>query len=71
MTARVLALFVVLALIARVRVAILPGWVVPLPVLIVFAEFVLCATVVAWTVLAAPARVITAAASPDAAGEVA
>jgi hypothetical protein len=70
MTAKLAVLFVALALIARVRVAVLPGWVVPLPVLIVAAEFVLCAALVAWTALAAPARVVTVAA-PGASGEVA
>jgi hypothetical protein len=67
---KLLALLVALALIARVRVAVLPGWVVPLPVLIVAAELVLCASVVAWSALAAPARVVTVAA-PEASGEVA
>lgn len=70
MTSKLAVLFVALALIARVRVAIVPGWVVPLPVLIVAAEFALCAAVVAWSTLAAPARVITLAA-PDTGGEVA
>ena len=67
MTSKILLLLVALALIARVRVAILPGWVVPLPVLIVAAEFVLCLALVAWAALAAPARVITIAA-PETAG---
>jgi hypothetical protein len=69
MTSKLLALLVALALIARVRVAIVPGWVVPLPVLIVAAEFVLCAAAVAWTAVAAPVRVVTVA--PDGPGEVA
>ena len=59
-----------LALIARARVAVLPGWVVPLPVLIVAALFIVCATVVAWTVLHAP-RAWVAPGSPERAGEVA
>ena len=33
--------------IARARVAVLPGWVVPLPVLILAAVVVLCAAIVA------------------------
>jgi len=70
MTSKLVALLVALVLIARVRVAILPGWVVPLPVLIVAAEFALCASVVAWMALAAPARVVTVT-TPDASGEVA
>jgi hypothetical protein len=36
-----------LALIARARVAIVPGWVVPLPVLLTAALVVVCAAVVA------------------------
>lgn len=43
-----------LALIARVRVPVLPGWVVPLPVLLTFALFMLCVAVVAWAVLHTP-----------------
>jgi hypothetical protein len=42
------------ALIARARVAIVPGWVVPLPVLLTAALFALCATVVAWVALHTP-----------------
>jgi fatty acid desaturase len=37
-----------LAMIARARVAVLPGWVVPLPVLILAAAVVLCASAVAF-----------------------
>lgn len=36
-----------LAVIARARVPVLPGWVVPLPVLLTAALFALCAAVVA------------------------
>ena len=57
-----------LALIARARVAVLPGWVVPLPVLLTFALFAVCAAVVAWTVLYTP-RVWRAAVPPESAGE--
>lgn len=67
---KLIALLVALALIARVRVAILPGWVVPLPVLLVAAEFALCAAVVAWTAMATQARAATLA-PPDGSGEVA
>ena len=46
-------LAVALAVIARARVAVLPGWVVPLPVLILAAEITVCATVIAWLILRA------------------
>ena len=39
-----------LAVIARARVAVLPGWVVPLPALILIAELTACAAFVAWLV---------------------
>jgi hypothetical protein len=57
-----------LALIARTRVAVLPGWVVPLPVLLTAALFALCITVVAWVALHTPRLRLTSAA-PEAAGE--
>jgi hypothetical protein len=60
-----------LALIARARVAVLPGWVVPLPVLLtaaLFALCALCALVVAWVALHTP-RLRLAPAAPEAAGE--
>jgi hypothetical protein len=57
-----------LALIARARVAVLPGWVVPLPVLLTVALFMLCATVVARTALYTP-RVWRTPAAPEPAGE--
>ena len=43
-------LAVALAIIARARVAILPGWVVPLPVLVLAAEITACAAFIAWLV---------------------
>jgi hypothetical protein len=43
-------LAVTLAVIARARVAVLPGWVVPLPALIVAAELTACAAFVAWLI---------------------
>jgi len=42
-----------LAVIARARVAVLSGWVVPLPVLLVAAEITVCATVIAWLIVRA------------------
>ncbi len=59
-----------LALIARARVAIVPGWVVPLPVLITAALFIVCATVVAWVALHTPRAWVTPG-PPEHAGEVA
>jgi len=49
-TAKLCVLVVALAVIARTRVAILPGWVVPLPVLIVAAELGVCAVLAAWLI---------------------
>ncbi len=43
-------LIVALAVIARARVAVLPGWVVPLPVLVLAAEITACAAFVAWLI---------------------
>ncbi len=57
-------LAVALAVIARARVAVLPGWVVPLPVLILAAEITVCATVIAWLIL----RARHTAPSPEPAG---
>ena len=53
-----------LAVIARARVAVLPGWVVPLPALILIAELTACAAFVAWLVHQARRP----AAPPDPAG---
>lgn len=57
-------LAVALAVIARTRVAVLPGWVVPLPVLILAAEITVCATVIVWLIL----RACHTAPSPEPAG---
>ena len=57
-----------LALIGRARVAVLPGWVVPLPVLLTAALFALCATVAAWVALHTP-RLRLAPAAAEPAGE--
>jgi len=43
-------LIVALAVIARARVAVLPGWVVPLPVLVLAAEITACAAFIAWLI---------------------
>jgi hypothetical protein len=50
MTPKLWILIVALAVIARARVAVLPGWVVPLPVLVLVlaAELTACAAFVAW-----------------------
>jgi hypothetical protein len=53
MNPRLWILAVALAVIARARVAVLPGWVVPLPVLLLAAEITVCATVIAWLVVRA------------------
>jgi hypothetical protein len=66
---RLCIILAALAMIARARVAILPGWVVPLPVLIVAALFIACATVTAWVILHAPRAWVTAH-GPEPAGEV-
>ena len=65
---KLIILLALLAVIGRARVAVLPGWVVPLPVLIVAALFVVCATVVAWVALHTP-RMRLAPAAPEPAGE--
>jgi hypothetical protein len=57
-------LAVALAVIARARVAVLPGWVVPVPPLILIAELTACAAFVAWLVRQASRP----AAPPDPAG---
>lgn len=67
---RLCIIFAALALIGRARVAIVPGWVVPLPVLITAALFILCATVVAWVALHTP-RAWVIPGPPGHAGEVA
>jgi hypothetical protein len=67
---KLIILLALLAVIARTRVAVLPGWVVPLPVLIVAALFIVCATVAALVVLRAPRAWVTPG-SPKTAGEVA
>ena len=56
---KLIILLALLAVIGRARVAVLPGWVVPLPVLIVAALFVVCAAVVAWAALHTPRAWIT------------
>ena len=50
MNPKLWVLIVALAVIARARVAVLPGWVVPLPVLVLAAEITACAALVAWLV---------------------
>jgi hypothetical protein len=67
---RLCILAAALALIARARVAVLPGWVVPLPVLLTAALFAVCAVAVAWTVLHTPRVWRTDGTAPDPAGEV-
>jgi hypothetical protein len=66
-TGRLCILLVLLDVITRVRVPVLPGWVVPLPVLLVAALAVLCATVAAWLVLHTP-RTWPAPAPPEPTG---
>lgn len=51
---RLCVLITALAVIARTRVPVLPGWVVPLPVLIVAAVLALSAATVAWIVVHSP-----------------
>ena len=68
---RLCIILAALALIARTRVAILPGWVVPLPVLLTAALFIVCATVVAWVALRTPRAWGTPGGPPEPAGEVA
>jgi len=43
-------LAVALIIIAYTRVTVLPGWVVPLPALIVAAELIACAAFLAWLI---------------------
>jgi hypothetical protein len=43
-------LLATLAVIGRARVAVVPGWVVPLPVLLIVAELAACAAFIAWLV---------------------
>jgi hypothetical protein len=47
---KLVVLAVMLAVIARARVAILPGWTVPLPALILAAGITACAAFVAWLI---------------------
>lgn len=71
MTAKLCVLAAALAVIARTRVAVLPGWVVPLPVLLVAALVIACVTVLAWltlTVLRPQAIPGGDAAAPEPAG---
>jgi hypothetical protein len=65
---RLCIILAALAVIARVRVAVLPGWVVPLPVVLAAVLFIVCATVVAWVALQAP-RACVPPAAPQVAGE--
>jgi hypothetical protein len=67
---KLIILLALLAVIGHARVAVLPGWVVPLPVLIMAALLTVCATVVAWATLHTP-RTRTATRPPEPAGEVA
>ncbi len=48
---RLCILFTALAVIARTRVTVLPGWVVPLPALLLAAVIVACVTVLGLAVL--------------------
>jgi len=48
---RLSILLAALAVIARTRVAVLPGWVVPVPALILAAEIIACAAGITWLVL--------------------
>ena len=57
-------LAVALAVIARARVAVLPGWVVPLPALILIATLAASAASVAWLIW----QMRRPAAPPDPAG---
>jgi hypothetical protein len=50
MSARLCILAAALAIIARAKVAMLPGWVVPLPALILTAELTACAALMAWLI---------------------
>ena len=68
---KLIVLLALLAVIARARVAVLPGWVVPLPVLIVAALFIVCATVGAAVALHAPRARLVALRPAETAGEVA
>jgi hypothetical protein len=51
---RLCILLSALAVIARTRVALLPGWVVPLPVLLTAALLAAAVAAVAWTLAARP-----------------
>jgi hypothetical protein len=49
-TVKLCILAVALAIIARARVAVLPGWVVPVPALILAAELTAVAALAAWLI---------------------
>ena len=51
---RLCMILIALAVIARTRVAVLPGWTVPLPVLITVTVLILCGAMLAWLVLRTP-----------------
>lgn len=70
MNGKLLILLALLAVIGRARVAVVPGWVVPLPVLIVAALFIVCAPVMAWLTLHTP-RAWVAPGGAEPSGEVA
>lgn len=63
---KLVILVVAVAVIARARVAVLPGWVVPLPVLILAAELAACAAFAAWVIC--QARREHPSPAPEAAG---
>ena len=64
MNPKLWVLIVALAVIARARVAVLPGWVVPLPALILAAEITACAAFIAWLVYRVPCPAPAPAAVP-------
>lgn len=68
---KLVSLLALLAMIGRARVAVLPGWVVPLPVLIVAALLMVCAAVVAVVALHASRARLVARRPPEPAGEAA
>ena len=56
---RLCILFAALALIARTRVPVLPGWLIPLPVVLTVALLALAVTVATWTIARSPRMVRT------------
>ena len=68
---RLVILAALVAVIGRARVAVLPGWVVPLPVLIVAALLIVCAAVVAVVALHGQRARLVALRPAEPAGEVA